>query len=57
MSVEAQRGLEPERIAGAKPGRNQIDVTAGVQNGLPDAIGLLRRHEQLEPVFARVASA
>src|SRR5436189_267653 len=57
VPVQAHAGFQPERVAGAEAARNHAGALAGLEERLPDAIGRLRRHEDLEAVLSRVPRA
>ena len=60
MSLPYRRiaGFEAQRVARAEAARDRgSTLTAGLEQRLPDPVGRLRRHEDLEAVLAGVAGA
>ncbi len=57
VAVQPHRRLEAQRVARAQACRAQVDRPAGVDQRVPHARGVLRRHEHLVAVFTGVAGA
>ncbi len=57
VAVEPHRRLEPQRVARSQARRAQVDRPARVDQRVPHARGVLRRHEHLVAIFAGVPGA
>ena len=55
VAVQAHRRLETKRIARPQTDRDDVDGAAGLEQPSPDRVGHVRRHKDLESVFAGVS--
>ena len=57
MAVERHACFQTQRVARAQAAGLDAEFLAGVENVVPDALGMFRREIDLEAIFAGVAGA